>query len=143
MHTFFTLTFLLCAAQIASSTFWPFVPGPNPFAPQAPAAQYPNYQQSQPQAPWNGRKRRQAVVETDLMEVLNPTCKSEKLRTLMLENMSSSTQESTSAIQHATKEMGEFDVVCAKGDLSLSISSTLYCRVKVQDVACYAFSSEI
>jgi peroxiredoxin len=53
-----------------------------------------------------------------------------------------STDLSTRAIQHAAKELGDFDVICGKGDLSFAINSKMFCKEQLEDVTCYAFSSE-
>uniref|UniRef100_A0A914VK23 Ground-like domain-containing protein n=1 Tax=Plectus sambesii TaxID=2011161 RepID=A0A914VK23_9BILA len=141
MRSIFLFVCLLMAIEFGACTFWPFVPGGGPTQYSQPAYSQPAYQYASYPCGY-GRKRRQAVIEVDLSDMLNPVCKSKQLNNLMVENMSDNPEESARVIQHAAKELGDFNVFCATGEFGYKIDSNLFCKVQVADLVCYAFSSQ-
>jgi hypothetical protein len=72
---------------------------------------------------------------------VDPTCNSEKLRSILLNNISADITESKRAIQKQANDKltAQFDVICAKGDFSYVISSKQFCQETKGDVTCYVF----
>uniref|UniRef100_A0A1I8ACE0 Ground-like domain-containing protein n=1 Tax=Steinernema glaseri TaxID=37863 RepID=A0A1I8ACE0_9BILA len=71
----------------------------------------------------------------------DPNCNSEKLRTVIEENIGKDPSESKRAIQKAAeaKLFAKFNVICAKGDFSYVAYTEKYCRASNEDITCYAF----
>uniref|UniRef100_A0A914XQ43 Ground-like domain-containing protein n=1 Tax=Plectus sambesii TaxID=2011161 RepID=A0A914XQ43_9BILA len=86
-------------------------------------------------------RRRRIALGAKTEGGTNPMCNSEKLRKIMLDNMSSSTSISKRAVQKAAQEklLGRFDVICARGDFSYVVNTNFFCQETLNDVTCYAF----
>jgi len=72
----------------------------------------------------------------------DPTCNSEKLKTIIEENISSSDPTASKrAIQTAAEEklFSKINVICAKGDFSYVAYTDSYCQASSGEVTCYAF----
>lgn len=61
---------------------------------------------------------------------------------IFFQNMSSNMAESTRAVKRAVKKLGDFDVICAKGDFAYTMKSNLFCQAHVDNLSCYVFSVE-
>uniref|UniRef100_A0A914XIG5 Ground-like domain-containing protein n=1 Tax=Plectus sambesii TaxID=2011161 RepID=A0A914XIG5_9BILA len=86
-------------------------------------------------------RRRRIALGAKTEGGTNPMCNSEKLRKIMLDNMSSSTSISKRAVQKAAQEklLGRFDVICARGDFSYVVNTNFFCQETLNDVTCYVF----
>uniref|UniRef100_A0A914UQB9 Ground-like domain-containing protein n=1 Tax=Plectus sambesii TaxID=2011161 RepID=A0A914UQB9_9BILA len=87
------------------------------------------------------RRRLRAHAASTLVLNVDPTCNSEKLRKIILNNIVDNITETKRAIQKEAHEKlsGQFDVVCAKGDFSYVISSNKFCQETKNDITCYVF----
>uniref|UniRef100_A0A914UQM4 Ground-like domain-containing protein n=1 Tax=Plectus sambesii TaxID=2011161 RepID=A0A914UQM4_9BILA len=71
----------------------------------------------------------------------DPKCNSEKLRQIMLENMSDNANLSKRSILKAAQEKlkGKYSVICSNGDLSYIVNSGRFCLETSAGSTCYAF----
>uniref|UniRef100_A0A914DJI2 Ground-like domain-containing protein n=1 Tax=Acrobeloides nanus TaxID=290746 RepID=A0A914DJI2_9BILA len=71
----------------------------------------------------------------------DPQCNSEKLRSLIEDNITGDPSISKRAIQKAAEEKmdGHINVICAKSDFSYVAYTETYCQASVDGVTCYAF----
>uniref|UniRef100_A0A7E4VYF4 Ground-like domain-containing protein n=1 Tax=Panagrellus redivivus TaxID=6233 RepID=A0A7E4VYF4_PANRE len=74
----------------------------------------------------------------------DPTCNSEKLRTIIEENITKDPTISKRAIQSAAEEKfgGRINVICAKSDFSYVAYTEKYCQASSGEVTCYAFQPQ-
>jgi hypothetical protein len=71
----------------------------------------------------------------------DPSCNSERLRTVILENIGISATESKRKIHQTALETfgGTIDVICSSFSFSYIISTPEFCEVQKADVTCFVF----
>ncbi|GMT02821.1 hypothetical protein PENTCL1PPCAC_24995, partial [Pristionchus entomophagus] len=86
-------------------------------------------------------RRRRLAVHGAKSRVVDPSCSSEQLGDIILENISADSSSSKRAIQTAaqTALRSLVDVVCGTGEFSYVAHTHTFCQRRRGDVTCYAF----
>ncbi|VDK54582.1 unnamed protein product [Anisakis simplex] len=71
------------------------------------------------------------------------TCNSEKLKNIMLQEITNDTSVAKRNIQRAAEKIlkEDFNVICAEGPFSYVSHTDTYCQITKPSVTCYAFKA--